>query len=273
MAASTQKEKETSMRVRIEVKNLQYSIDGIKIIESVSLSVRNNHTVGIIGPNGSGKTTLLKHLYRALPVAPKTVYIDGQEIEKYSYMDTAKRVTVVKQENSSDFDFTVMGMVLLGRSPYRRCFESFSKEDREIAHSALASIGMLSYAERSFNSLSGGEKQRVLIARSLAQQADIYILDEPTNHLDIHYQWNLMDLIKKTGATVLGVFHEMNLAASYCDELIVLAEGNVVAHGAADEILTSDLLADIFGVRAEVIKLKNGRPHIIIHGQVQSNNG
>lgn len=175
---------------------------------------------------------------------------------------------MVKQENTSDFDFTVEGMVLLGRSPYHRSFESFTPEDYKIAHAALESIGMSGYAQRSFNALSGGEKQRVLIARSLTQQADIYVLDEPTNHLDVHYQWNLMALIKELNATVLGVFHEMNLAAHYCDELYVLAGGKVVAHGAPTEIITEELLADVFGVRTEVIPLENGHPHIIFKGAI-----
>lgn len=262
-----------NLNTRVEVRNLSCYIETTRILKDVSLGVQDRKMVGIIGPNGSGKTTLLKHLYRALPANRRTVFIDHREIESYSYNDSARRITVVKQENPSDFDFTVERMVLLGRSPYRRSFESFTKEDHKIAHAALESIGMLAYADRSFNNLSGGEKQRVLIARSLAQQADIYILDEPTNHLDVHYQWNLMELVKSLGATVLGVFHEMNLAAYYCDELFVLAEGRVTAQGAPEEILTSKLLSDVFGVRAEVMRLENGRPHVIILGQAQPNHG
>ncbi len=259
------------MENRIETKDLKYSIGLTEILQGVSISVPKGKMIGIIGPNGSGKTTLLKHIYRALPPTKETVYINNREIESYSYSESAKDITVVKQENSSDFDFTVEGMVLLGRSPYRRSFESFTKEDHEIAQKALKSIGMSDYAERSFNALSGGEKQRVLIARSLAQQADIYILDEPTNHLDVHFQWSLMSLIKNLGVTVLGVFHEMNLAAHYCDELYVLSRGNVVAHGKPSEILTSELMSAVFGVNADVISLDDGCPYIIFHGE--TNNG
>ncbi len=259
------------MENRIETKDLKYSIGLTEILQGVSISVPKGKMIGIIGPNGSGKTTLLKHIYRALPPTKETVYINNREIESYSYSESAKDITVVKQENSSDFDFTVEGMVLLGRSPYRRSFESFTKEDHEIAQKALKSIGMSDYAERSFNALSGGEKQRVLIARSLAQQADIYILDEPTNHLDVHFQWSLMSLIKNLGATVLGVFHEMNLAAHYCDELYVLSRGNVAAHGKPSEILTSELMSAVFGVNADVISLDDGCPYIIFHGE--TNNG
>lgn len=257
------------METKIEVKNLNYSVEELEILHDVSLAVQDKKMVGIIGPNGSGKTTLLKHIYRTLPANKKTVYINNKALEDYSYTESAQALTVVKQENASDFEFTVEGMVLLGRSPYRRSYESFTQEDYKIAHAALESIGMLSFANRSFNALSGGEKQRVLIARSLAQQADIYILDEPTNHLDIHYQWNLMELIRSLDATVLGVFHEMNLAAYYCDELLVLDKGRIITCGTPITVLTEKLLSEVFGVRSEIIRLSNGRPHIIIHGQSQ----
>lgn len=256
------------MSTKVETKKLSYSIEQSRILRDVSISVPENKMIGIIGPNGSGKTTLLRHIYRAIPSEKKTVYINNREIESYSYSESARELTVVKQENPSDFEFTVEGMVLLGRAPYRKSFESFTKEDYEIANKALESIGMLEYAKRSFNALSGGEKQRVLIARSLAQQADIYILDEPTNHLDIHFQWSLMSLIKNLGATVLGVFHEMNLAAHYCDELYVLSEGKVVAHGIPSEILTSELMASVFKINAEIISLDDGHPYIIFHGEL-----
>lgn len=255
------------MNTRIETKTLKYSIEQSEILRDVSISVHNGRMVGIVGPNGSGKTTLLKHIYRALQPMKDTVYINNREMENYSYKESARELTVVKQENSSDFDFTVERMVLLGRSPYRKSFENFTKEDYEIAHRALENVGMTEYAQRSFNALSGGEKQRVLIARSLAQQADIYILDEPTNHLDVHYQWSIMSLIKHLGATVLGVFHEMNLAAHYCDEIYVLSRGEVVAHGEPSEILTSELMAMVFGVEADVISLDDGSPYIIFRGE------
>ena len=260
------------MDARIEARQLNYSIDQTQILRQVSLAVENKHMVGIIGPNASGKTTLLRHMYRALPADRKTVFINSKAIEDYAYSESAKCVTVVRQENTSDFDFTVENMVLLGRAPYRKSFESFTPEDVKIAASALKSIGMDAFAKRSFNALSGGEKQRVLIARSLAQQADIFLLDEPTNHLDVHYQWSLMQMIRNLNATVLGVFHEMNLAAHFCDELYVLESGKIVTHGKPCDILTRELLADVFRVDAEVISLSNGHCHIIFNGAITANN-
>ena len=254
------------MESTIRTDGLSFAIGEAQILKQVSVAVEERQMVGIIGPNGSGKTTFLRHLYRALPVAKKTVFIRGRGIEEYSFGESAREVTVVRQENASDFDFSVENMVLLGRAPYRRSFEGFTPEDRAIAAQALASIGMEAYRDRSFNGLSGGEKQRVLIARSLAQRADIMLLDEPTNHLDVYYQWSLMRTIRDLGVTVLGVFHELNLAAHFCDHLYVLAHGAVVAAGTPSQILTSELMGEVFGVDAEIVKLPRGQPHVLING-------
>ncbi|MDE5649352.1 MAG: ABC transporter ATP-binding protein, partial [Oscillospiraceae bacterium] len=251
------------MNIKVEIRNLSYSISDYRILEDVSRNVSDKKMVGVIGPNGSGKTTLLKHIYRALPPQKKTVYINQKEIESYNFSESAREITVMRQENTSDFDFTVMDMVLLGRAPYRKYFEAFSAEDRKIAKKALVSIGMDKYADRSFNALSGGEKQRVLIARSLTQGADILILDEPTNHLDVHYQWNLMELISKMNRTVLSVFHELNLASKFCDYIYVLQNGQIVSEGKPKDVFTKDLMADVFRVDAEIISTEEGHPHII----------
>lgn len=247
----------------VKIDELSYSVKGKKILEKISLSVKKNCFVGLIGPNGSGKTTLLKHIYRALPPVSKTIYVHGKEIEKYSYRDSAQQITVMKQENTSCFTYTILEMVLMGRSPYHKLFESDTAEDKELAHAALASVGMKEAANRKFTNLSGGEKQRVLIARSLVQEADILLLDEPTNHLDVHYQWLLMDTIKQLDKTVLSVFHELNLACAYCDYIYVLNGHRVVAEGTPQDICTEKLLADVFRVDADVRYDDTGIPRII----------
>ncbi len=211
----------------------------------------------------SGKTTLLKHIYRALPLEKKTIFINGTELEKFSYRDSARQITVMRQENTSDFDYTILEMVLMGRSPYRRFFESDTADDKQIALNALKFVGMEEYAGRYFATLSGGEKQRVLIARSLAQEADILILDEPTNHLDVHYQWALMDVIKSLNKTVFSVFRELNLACSFCDYLFVLSEGAIVAQGEPSEICTPALLADVFRIDVNIITDEDNIPYIV----------
>lgn len=253
----------------ISVNKISFSIGEKKILDDVCAKVNSKQWVGVVGPNGSGKTTLLKHIYRALPTNRESVFIYEKPLESYSYKESAQLVTVVKQENSSDFNFTVEDIVLLGRSPYLNYFESYRKEDREIAQNSLDAIGMTSYSKREFNSLSGGEKQRVLIARSLAQKADIFILDEPTNHLDVHYQWSLMECIHKLDSTVLGVFHELGLAANFCDYIYVLNHGKVVKEGTPTEVFTKELMADIFRVNADIYVKENGKPQVIINGSIQ----
>ncbi|MCD5413590.1 MAG: ABC transporter ATP-binding protein [Clostridiales bacterium] len=246
----------------METKKLSFNISTKQILKDVSLKVEKKQIVGLIGPNGSGKTTILRHIYRFINTEKNKVFLNKKCIQSYSYRDSAKEITVMQQENSSDFDYSVLEMVLLGRTPYRKYYEVFTVEDTEIAIKALKSIGMEEYSERRFSTLSGGEKQRVLIARSLAQNAEVLILDEPTNHLDVHYQWALMDLIKTLDKTVLSVFHELNLAASYCDYIYVLNDGEIFAKGKPMELLSSKLLSEVFRIDVQVIE-DGKRPYII----------
>ena len=256
------------MDKKIEIQKLSYSAGDQGILHDVCLSVEQNQFVGLIGPNGSGKTTLLKHIYRALPPGKNTVFINGNDVESYSYRDTAKQITVMRQENGSDFDYTILEMVLMGRAPYRKYYEKDTAEDKQIALNSLKHVGMDHLANRSFSTLSGGEKQRVLIARSLAQEADILILDEPTNHLDVHYQWLLMEIIAQLQKTVLSVFHELNLACRYCNYLYVLKDGRIINYGTPETVVTSEMLADVFDVNAHIIKSEAGKPYIIYENSI-----
>ena len=166
-------------------------------------------------------------------------------------------------------DTTILEMVLMGRAPYRKFYERDTAEDKQIAYNALRFMGMEDIANQHFSTLSGGEKQRVLIARSLAQEADILVLDEPTNHLDVHYQWLLMEVIAGLKKTVLSVFHELNLACTFCDYLFVLNEGRIIAQGAPREICTPQMLEEVFRVRADVLSLEDGRPYIVYRGSIR----
>ncbi|EMB27025.1 ABC transporter ATP-binding protein [Treponema denticola] len=263
MAFKTSNEiKNMKANTKIEICNLNFEIPDSKILDSVSLTVEEGQTVGLIGPNGSGKTTLLKHIYRALLPKKDTVFINGKPIEHFSYKESAKHITVMKQESLSDFEYKVIEMVLMGRSPYRKFFENNTREDKQIAYNALKFVGMEEYANRNFSTLSGGEKQRVFIARSLAQEAEILILDEPTNHLDVHYQWALMDIIKKLNKTVLAVFHELNLAAHFCDYIFVLNKGKIVRAGTPKEIYTPEVFANVFRIEADINTDECGNPYV-----------
>ena len=166
-------------------------------------------------------------------------------------------------------DTTILEMVLMGRASYRKFYERDTAEDKQIAYNALRFMGMEDIANQHFSTLSGGEKQRVLIARSLAQEADSLVLDEPTNHLDVHYQWLLMEVIAGLKKTVLSVFHELNLACTFCDYLFVLKDGRIAAQGTPKEICTPQMLEEVFRVRADVLALEDGRPYIVYRGSIR----
>lgn len=250
----------------INVENLSYSIAEKQIIDAINLHILNKEFVGLIGPNGSGKTTILRHIYRTLKPDFGNIYINGQHIDNFTSKQLSQDIAVVRQENATPFDFTVIEMVLFGRYPYKKRFEDFNKEDNKIAFHALDQVGMKDYGKRYYLTLSGGEKQRVLIARSLAQETEILLLDEFTNHLDVYYQWSLMDIIKNLDKTVLAVFHELNLACSYCDYIYLLKEGKIYKGGTPNEVCTSKNLKEIFGIESEIIYNKHHKPYIVYSG-------
>ncbi|MEK4426124.1 ABC transporter ATP-binding protein [Solibacillus sp. FSL K6-1523] len=237
---------------KLQVKNLRFSIDKKEILKDVSFDVPTGSFVGIIGPNGSGKSTLLKNIYRLYKPASGEILLDSKELSKMKNKDCAKEIAVLAQEGNSQFDFTVEQIVKMGRYPYKSAFEDYSKEDLKMVSDMLKKVGLDNYSDRSFSNLSGGEKQRTLIARALVQNTDFLILDEPTNHLDIGYQIQLMDLVKSLHITTLSAIHDMNIASMYCDYLIVMKDGQIKDFGTVEEVITSQMLKEIFGVNAHV---------------------
>jgi iron complex transport system ATP-binding protein len=235
----------------LKVDNLCYGVEQKEIISNICLEIDKGEFVGLIGPNGSGKSTLLKNIYKVLKPLGGTAYLKGKSILEMSNKEAAQEIAVVAQENNTGFDFSVNEIVLMGRHPYKRLFERETREDEEIVERALKRVGMDLMAERSFISLSGGEKQRVLIARALVQDTEFLILDEPTNHLDIGYQINIMDLIKNLEITTFAAIHDLNIAALYCDRLIVLNDGVIITSGVPNEVLTFELIKDLFGIEVE----------------------
>ncbi len=221
--------------------------------------------VGVIGPNGSGKSTLLKCIYRVLHQDAGCIFLDGKENTKMGYKETARFLGVVAQHNIYDFDFSVRDIVLMGRSPHKKTMEQDNAEDRRIAREALARVGLSGFEERTFAELSGGEQQRVILARALAQQTRALILDEPTNHLDVKYQLQLLNTVKSLDLTVVAAFHDLNLAGLYCDEIYVLKDGRVRAAGAPWEVLTAPLIEEVYGVHADILPGKDGNPRIIYY--------
>lgn len=249
--------------MNIQTDTVQVSFGTKTILQDISLDIRDKEFVGIIGPNGSGKSTFLKCLYRVLQPNHGKIFFDGTEMSSLSHRDTALKMAVVAQHSTVNFDFSVLEMVLMGRSPYKGLLDRDKIDDYEIARHALAQVGLSDFESRNFNTLSGGEQQRVILARALAQRTECLVLDEPTNHLDIKYQLELMTIVKRLDATVVSAIHDLNLAAIYCDRLIALKDGSVVCTGTPHEVLTEDTIHHIYGVSATVQTLPNGRLNII----------
>ncbi len=249
--------------MNIKTDNIQVSFGSKSILHDISLAIQDKEFVGIIGPNGSGKSTFLKCLYRVLEPSGGKIYFDGFELSSLSHRDRALKMAVVAQHSTVNFDFSVLEMVLMGRSPYKGLLDRDQLDDYEIARHALAEVGLSDFESRNFNTLSGGEQQRVILARALAQRTECLVLDEPTNHLDIKYQLELMTIVKRLDATVVSAIHDLNLAAIYCDRIIALKEGHIVCSGTPQEVLTAETIRHIYGVSAMVQTLPDGRLNII----------
>ena len=237
---------------KLKVNNLKFRIDKKEILKNISFDVPKGSFIGIIGPNGSGKSTLLKNIYRLYKPYSGEILLDNKDLFKMKDKDCAKEIAVLAQESNSQFDFTVEQIVKMGRYPYKSMFEDYSKKDLKMVYDMLKKVGLEDYKDRSFSNLSGGEKQRVLIARALVQNTDFLILDEPTNHLDIGYQIQLMDLVKSLNITTLSAIHDMNLASMYCDYLLVMKDGKIITCGTVKEVITKEMLKDVFGVNAYI---------------------
>ncbi|MFF8614387.1 ABC transporter ATP-binding protein [Streptomyces sp. NPDC015350] len=236
---------------------------GTLVLDGVTISPRPGTLTGLLGPNGSGKSTLLRVLAGVLAPDAGVVTLDGDPLGTVSRRTLARRVAVVEQHADTQVDLTVADAVRLGRIPHRRAWSPATASDEEAVRSALARTGLTGLAARSWRTLSGGERQRVQIARSLAQEPRELLLDEPTNHLDIQHQLDLLALISGLRLTCVMALHDLNLAAMYCDHLVVLREGGVVATGPVATVLTEQLIADVYGVRASVTRPgPNDRPHI-----------
>ncbi|WP_406005996.1 ABC transporter ATP-binding protein [Streptomyces sp. NBC_00637] len=244
---------------------------GTLILDGVSLTPRPGAVTGLLGPNGSGKSTLLRLLAGVLAPDSGVVTLDACPLPRMSRRALARRVAVVEQQSDTQLALSVLDVVRLGRIPHRRAWAPASAADEEAVRAALARTGLADKAHRPWHSLSGGERQRVQIARALAQEPRELLLDEPTNHLDVRHQLALLALITELRVTSVVALHDLNLAAMYCDRLVVLKEGRVVACGSPYEVLTEALVADVYGVRAAVTADgPDGRPHIRFLGAVPS---
>ncbi|MDW8045556.1 MAG: ABC transporter ATP-binding protein [Nitrososphaerota archaeon] len=244
--------------VKLLIEGVECYYGSIKALDGVSFSVNEREFVGVIGPNGSGKTTLLRTISGVLRPNVGTVLLDDWNIHNLKRFEVAQRMAVVPQITSTPFNFTVAEVVLMGRNPYIKRFEGERSKDFQVVERAMRLTNTLHLAERSIDELSGGERQRVIIARALAQEPSVMLLDEPTLHLDINYQIEIMELLRKLckedGLIVLAVLHDFNLAAKYCDSLILLDKGRIVSIGPVETVLTSENLKKVFQVDVVIKK-------------------
>ncbi|MER5490271.1 ABC transporter ATP-binding protein [Streptomyces sp. NPDC002454] len=240
--------------MELTLEDLTVAVDGSRLVDALSLHVGTGQVVGLVGPNGSGKSTALRCVYRALKPTSGVVRIDGTDLATLSLRRSARALAALTQDGTVDLDFTVAEVVALGRAPHLPGNRAPDARERALVQAAMDRLDVAHLAHRGVLSLSGGERQRVLMARALVQEPAVLVLDEPTNHLDVRHQIALLSRLRTAGITVLVVLHDLNLAAAACDRLGVLAHGRLVASGTPEEVLTADLVHEVFGVRASVVR-------------------
>lgn len=238
--------------MKLEIDKLNYSVSSKRILNEISLQIPQKKFVGLIGPNGSGKTTLLKNVYSVLSPDSGIITLNGKPINEMTSKEKAKKMAVLKQESDTEFDYNVEEIVEMGRFPHHKLLDIDTAMDKKIVELNLKKVGMWDRRHSMISELSGGEKQRIMIARALTQQTDFLVLDEPTNHLDIYYKLEILELVKTLGITVVSAIHDMELAAKYCDYLYVISKGQVVGQGTPKEVFTSEMLEKVFHVKAKV---------------------
>ncbi|ALX96398.1 sugar ABC transporter substrate-binding protein [Serratia fonticola] len=247
----------------IAAENITWSVGKKIIVNNVSLSVSSGETVGLLGPNGCGKSSLLRILAGLRRPHSGIVTLDGQNIAQITKKQLARRVAFVEQHGMTEANMRVVDVVKLGRIPHHSPFSNWSTQDDDTVTAALQRVDMLGKSEQGWQSLSGGERQRVHIARALAQSPTEILLDEPTNHLDIRHQIQLMKLVSELPVTSIVAIHDLNHASMFCDSLIVMQQGQIVAAGSPQEILTESLLWDVFKVETKIeISPFHGKKHI-----------
>ncbi|MFQ6066523.1 MAG: ABC transporter ATP-binding protein [bacterium] len=256
--------------VTLRINNIACRYEAANVLENINFAAKGGDFVGVIGPNASGKSTLLRSISRVLKPHIGTVLLNERDVYTLKSSEIAKTLAVVPQESVIGFAFTVLEVVLMGRTPHLNRFQIEGRKDLTIAKKAMELTNAWHLAEKPINTLSGGEKQRVIIARALAQEPKVLLLDEPTHHLDINYQIEILDLIKRLNKeermVVIAVFHDLNIASQYCDRLILLYQGGIFAAGEARDVLTQKNIEKVYGIKVTV-KEDDISGRLIIHPQ------
>lgn len=235
----------------LEIINLNFSYEKPKkVVKNITLKFKSGEFIGIVGPNGCGKTTFLNILTRVLEPQLGSISINGRSLPEIPQNELAKLVAVVPQESMFEFEFTALEIVLMGRLPYLSRFQLEGPKDRKLAKTAMQRTKCWQFRDKYIKNLSGGEKQRVIVARALTQEPEFLLLDEPTSHLDLNFQYEILDLIaelnRKKKVTIISVFHDINLASKYCTRLLIMKEGEIIADGPPLKIINRNNLNQIY---------------------------
>ena len=261
----------------IEVRQLVRQVGSRRILDQLSFDVNDGEIVGIIGPNGAGKSTLLGTLSGVIQADEGQVKLRGRLVSEYGRRELARWVAVLQQGGLAPAAFTVRQVVEMGRFPFQNWLGDETTDSGAIIERALEVMQLKALENRQLHQLSGGERQRVALAKVMAQQPELILLDEPTTYLDIGYQMQLLDAVRdwqrREGLTVIAVLHDLNLASQYCDRLIVLQHGGLAAAGSPQEVLTTELLREVYGAEAIVLSHPlTGSPQVLLNpGQPNSN--
>jgi len=246
----------------LKVQDINFSYDLKTVLHSISMDVSPGEFIGVIGPNGSGKSTLLKLLGGVLKSDSGQLHFKETNYLDYKQKQLAQSITWVPQEHPMAFNFKVSEIVLMGRHPYLSTFTFEGEDDMKIAHSAMESTQTLQFAQRNFNEISGGEKQRVVIAGAIAQEPELMILDEPTSALDIKYQIQILNILKQLNenqqTTIILALHDLHLASKFCTRLILLNEGEIFKDGKTEDVLQKEPIEKVYGVKVHIIHDQNG---------------
>ncbi|MBD2741482.1 ABC transporter ATP-binding protein [Coleofasciculus sp. FACHB-1120] len=243
---------------RLSTRKLTLAYEGVPIIKNLDLAIPEGKITALVGANGCGKSTLLRGLARLLKPRNGTVYLDAADLFKLSTKEVAKQLGILPQGPVAPEGLTVRDLVALGRYPYQNWLQQWSKEDERLVALALATTGMTELAERSLDTLSGGQRQRAWIAMALAQDTEILLLDEPTTFLDLAHQIEVLDLLlelnQTQGRTLVMVLHDLNQACRYADYLVAVKEGCVYAHGTPMQVMTEEMVREVFGLGCRIVE-------------------
>ncbi|MCF6462873.1 ABC transporter ATP-binding protein [Clostridium sp. Cult1] len=251
----------------LQINKLYFSYGKTEVLKGIDFTINKNMVAGIIGGNGSGKSTLLKNISGYLKPESGNVFIGKKNIKDFSIKDKAKYIAYVPQEMPYDFEFNCYDIVMMGRMPFLKRFQSESEEDKNIVKESMEITNTWRFKDKNINELSGGERQRVYIARALAQKPKILLMDEPVSHLDIKYQIEILSLVNtlsNNGILVITVLHDINLASQFCDEIFVMKEGKIMASGCPKKVLTPDNIKSAFSIEVELLNNPiNHSPYVI----------